>query len=119
MYKIKMNMNIICTNNYFYYWVLSLIVLYAFTIAGYAVEFIIIRKKTEFWDRATDEDIIQKVLSIMCNYDKNICLKLTNKQMFIKKVDVLNKTNMEFKIHCYREGVKPRLNEFLIKEKKD
>ena len=102
---------------YFYCGILSFIIFYILAISSYAVDFIIIKKKTDFWCKASDDEVIQKVLNIMCNYDKNICLNLINKQMFIKKVEFLNRTNMKFKIACYREGVKQRLNEIINKEK--
>ena len=102
---------------YYYYSVFSCIILYILTISSYAIDFIIINKKTEYWNKATDDEIIQKVITIVSHYNKSIDLYLMNKHLFIKKVNKLNKTNLKFRIACYREGVKNRLNEIISKEK--
>ena len=110
-------MNYISIYNYYYYSVFSFIILYILAISSYAIDFIIINKKTEYWNKASDDEIIQKVITIVSHHENNIDLFLKNKQMFIKKVHNLNNKNLQFRIACYREGVKNRLNEIISKEK--
>ena len=78
----------------------------------YAADFIIIRKKEEFWENASDDDILEKAVSIVRKYDKNACLN--DKKVFINTTIKLNEYHMEFKIACYREGIKKRLKEVIL-----
>jgi len=83
----------------------------------YAADFIIIRKKEEFWENASDDDVLEKALNIVRKYDKNACLN--EKEVFINTTIKLNEYHMEFKIACYREGIKKKLNEIIAKSKNE
>ena len=83
----------------------------------YAADFIIIRKKEEFWENASDDDILEKAVSIVRKYDKTACLN--DKKVFTNTIIKLNEYHIEFKIACYREGIKKRLNEIIAESKNE
>ena len=77
----------------------------------YAVDFVVIRQKEKYWENQTEDNILEKVLSIVRKYHKDC--SLNDKKEFIKTILKLKEYHMEFKIACYREGVKKRLNEII------
>lgn len=83
----------------------------------YAVDFIIIRRKELFWEKSSDEEVFEKALKIVRKYDE-YC-SLNDKKQFISTILKLNEYHMEFKIACYREGIKKRLNEIIAKFKNE
>ena len=84
---------------------------YVILMCNYATTFVIIQRKEQFWKNASDDQVLQKVFNIILKYDSSVCLN--DKSLFIQKIQKLKEYNMEFKIQCYKEGVKKRLNEII------
>ena len=94
-----------------YYLSLFYIVLYLIVMCNYAVNHYMITKKEKFWENATDNDILEKAFKIVSKYDKNV--KLDNMKEFLINIQRINEYQLEFKIECYKEGIKKRLKSIM------
>lgn len=79
----------------------------------YAVDFVAIKKKEQFWSDKSDDEVLKKTFTIVEKYDNKCSLLLDEKDSFIKHVIKLNEYHIEFRIACYREGVKKRLRDII------
>ena len=82
----------------------------------YAVDFVIIKRREEYWAKCSDDEILEKVFEIVLKYDK--ACSLSDKNEFINNIQKLNEYHLEFRIACFREGVKNRLKEIMTESKK-
>ena len=100
-----------------YYLSLFYTLLYVVIMCNYAINHFTTIEKEKIWETSDNDDVLKKVFKIASKYDKKITLNNTND--FLKKILKLKESHMEFKIECYREGVKKRLNEIISSVKLD
>jgi len=94
-----------------YYLSLFYTLLYIVIMCNYAINYFITIEKEKFWENATNDDVLKKVFKIASKYDKT--MSLTDIDDLLQKILKLKEYHIEFKIECYREGVKKRLKEIL------
>jgi hypothetical protein len=75
------------------------------------MNYFITMEKEKIWENATNDDVLKKVFVIASKYDKTITLNNIND--LLQKIIKLKEYHEEFKIECYREGVKKRLNKII------
>ena len=95
-----------------YYTLLTCIVLlfgYLCAILSYAVGHFRVKYNQQFWSAKSNEEVIMKIGSIVNQFE--FCEK--DKMQILLKAKELNKYNMKFKIVCYKEGTKCRMNDLL------
>jgi hypothetical protein len=98
----------------FCYSFIVLIVGYTVGILTYAYEHFRIEYNESIWEKATDEEVIAKICDIIKEFDKEISKKtLYEKEEILKKAHDLNKNNLQFRIRCFKDGVKNRMNKML------
>ena len=83
----------------------------------YAADFIIVTRKEQFWENATDAEVLEKAFSIVRKYNYVNDYYLYDKYVFINTIVKLNEYHLDFKIACYKEGIKKRLNEVIANSK--
>ena len=96
-----------------YYTLLTCIVIfigYICAILSYAIDHFRVKHNEQLWSTKTDEEVIKKLWSIVSKFE--FCNK--DKTEILRKAKELNKYNMKFKIDCYKEGIKGRINGFLF-----
>lgn len=84
-------------------------------MCNYCMNYFITIEKEKIWENATNDDVLKKVFKIASKYDKTITLNNINE--LLQKILKLNEYHEEFKIECYREGVKKRLNKIIATTK--
>ena len=95
-----------------YYTLLTSIVLligYLCAILSYAIDHFRVKYNEQFWSTKSNEEVIMKIGSIVNQFE--FCEK--DKMQILLKAKELNKYNMKFKIVCYKEGIKCRMNDLL------
>jgi hypothetical protein len=96
----------------FSYFLIAVTIGYVIGILTYACEHFRIEYKESIWEKATDEEVIVKIWSIVKEFDDGE-KTLYNKEEILKKAIYLNKYNLQFRIRCFKEGVKNRMNKML------
>jgi len=96
----------------FYYSFSIIVVGYIVGILTYAYEHFRIEYNESIWEKATDEEVIAKIWSIVKEFDDTIT-ENCDKEQILKKAHDLKKNNLQFRIRCFKDGVKNRMNRIL------
>ena len=98
----------------FYYSFIIIVIGYIAGILSYAYEHFRIKYNEKLWEKATDELVIAKICVIIKEFNKEIRMNPVNeKKEILKLAGDLNKYNLQFRIRCFKDGVKKRMNEIL------
>lgn len=95
-------------NNIFYWTCFTIVTGYVVCIITYAYEHFRIEYNESVWETATDEEVVIHLWLIIKEYDASI-KQICEKDKILKKAQELNNNNMDFKIRCYKEGIKDRM----------
>jgi hypothetical protein len=96
----------------FYYSFSILVVGYIVGILTYAYEHFRIEYNESIWEKATDEEVIAKICDIIKEFTDTI-KDNCDKEEILKEASELNKYNLQFRIRCFKYGVKNRMNRIL------
>jgi hypothetical protein len=96
----------------FCYSFIVLIVGYTVGILTYAYEHFRIEYNESIWEKATDEEVIAKICDIIKEFTDTI-KENCDKEEILKEASELNKYNLQFRIRCFKDGVKNRMNKML------
>ena len=98
----------------FYYTFIIVVFGYIVGILSYAYEHFRIEYNEKKWEKATDEEVITKICDIIKEFDKEMRKKTRyDKEEILKRASELNKYNLQFRIRCFKDGVKNRMNKIL------
>ena len=98
----------------FYYTFIILVIGYIAGILSYAYEHFRIEYNEKIWEKASDELVIAKICVIIKEFDKDINSKsLYKTEDILKRAHELNNNTLQFRIRCFKEGVKKRMNKIL------
>ena len=98
----------------FYYSFIIIVVCYTVGILTYAYEHFRIIYNESLWEKATDEEVITKIYAIIKEFDKEIStIPVNEKKEILKLASNLNKYNLQFRIRCFKDGIKDRMNKIL------
>jgi hypothetical protein len=78
-------------------------------MACYAIDLIIVKLREKYWEEATDLEIAMKLMQLRVKY-----MPVDKGNPLMKDIAELHEYNQEFRIECYREGIKNRLGKLLI-----
>ena len=83
-------------------------VVYVVAMCYYAIDFMIIKMKEKKWADAKEIDVITKLMLLSDKY-----MPEDSGDTFLKDIIKLKKYNLDFRIDCYREGIKKRMENFI------
>ena len=98
-----------------YYCITFNFAIYIIIMASYAFNHFNIKRKELYWNKASDNEVLLEVANIIQKFD-NSNHWLKNKNSILSKIKELNEYHIEFKIACYKSGIKYRLKEILSKK---
>ena len=112
--KLKIMFNII---TFIYYYTVGYLIIYSCCIALYAINYFNTIRKEFYWNSMPENKVINELRRVISKFDSSTIF--ANTEELMERTADLNEYHIDFKVACYKAGIKPSITILLEKHLKN